>query len=115
VRQVVGMFLMVFLKIFLIASLIAVPLAYFMAEYWLENFAYRSPLSPLIFVASLLGLWFLTLITVGYETWRAAVSNPVNSLRTEWDPVGKIILSKGVVTAHHPTIPLTFPPLIVWG
>lgn len=83
VRQVVGMFLMVFLRIFLIASVIAVPVAYFMAQYWLEGFVYRSPMSPLIFIASLLGLWLLTLITVGYETWRAAVSNPVNSLRTE--------------------------------
>jgi putative ABC transport system permease protein len=83
VKQVVGMFLMVFLKIFLIASFVAVPVAYFMAEYWLEGFAYRSPLSPVIFVASLFGLWFITLVTVGYETWRAAVSNPVNSLRTE--------------------------------
>jgi putative ABC transport system permease protein len=74
---------MVFLKIFLIASFVAVPVAYFMAEYWLEGFAYRSPVSPMIFVASLFGLWFITLVTVGYETWRAAVSNPVNSLRTE--------------------------------
>jgi len=83
VKQVVGMFLIVFLKIFLIASVIAVPVAYFMAEYWLEGFAYRSPVSPLIFVLSLFGLWFITLVTVGYETWRAAISNPVNSLRTE--------------------------------
>jgi putative ABC transport system permease protein len=83
VKQVIGMFLMVFLRIFIIASCIAVPVAYFMADYWLKGFAYRSPLSPLVFIASLLGLFFVTLLTVAYETWKAASMNPVNSLRTE--------------------------------
>ncbi|MEX2232447.1 MAG: ABC transporter permease [Cyclobacteriaceae bacterium] len=83
VKQVVGMFLMIFLKIFIVASVIAVPMAYFMADSWLEGFAYRSTVSPLIFIVSLLGLLLITLVTVGYETWKAARSNPVNSLRTE--------------------------------
>ena len=82
-KQVVAMFLMVFFKIFLIASVIAVPVAYYMADYWLEGFAYRSPVGPSIFIVSLLGLLLITLITVGYETWKAACSNPVNSLRME--------------------------------
>lgn len=83
VRQVVGMFLMVFFRIFVIASIIAVPVAWYMADYWLEGFAYRSDVSPLIFIGSLCGLLFITLVTVGYETWKAARSNPVNSLRME--------------------------------
>jgi putative ABC transport system permease protein len=83
VRQLIVMFLMVFFRIFIIASVIAVPLAYFMADYWLRGFAYRLPLSPYVFMASLGGLLAVTLVTVGYETWRAASSNPVHSLRTE--------------------------------
>jgi putative ABC transport system permease protein len=83
VRQVVGMFLMLFFRIFIIASVIAVPLAYYTANYWLEGFAYRSDVSPIIFVISLAGLLLITLLTVGYETWKAARMNPVNSLRTE--------------------------------
>ncbi len=83
VQQVVGMFLMVFFRIFIIASVIAVPVAYYMANYWLEGFAYRSEVTPLIFAISLSGLLFITFITVGYETWKAARMNPVNSLRTE--------------------------------
>lgn len=83
VKQVVVMFLVVFLKIFLIASAIAVPIAYYVADYWLEGFAYRSHVSPFVFIISLLGLLLITLITVGYETWKAASSNPVHSLRME--------------------------------
>ena len=83
VQQVVMMFLMVFVKIFLIASVIAIPAAYFMADFWLESFAYRSPMSPLVFIISVMGLLLITLLTVSYETWKAARTNPVNSLRTE--------------------------------
>ncbi|MEO5599812.1 MAG: FtsX-like permease family protein, partial [Cyclobacteriaceae bacterium] len=84
VKQVVVMFLMVFFKIFFITSVIAIPAAYFMADFWLESFAYRSPVSPMIFLISIFGLLLITLLTVGYETWKAARTNPVNSLRTEY-------------------------------
>lgn len=82
-RQVIGMFVWVFLKIFLVACVVAIPVAYFMADTWLAGFAYRSPISPIIFAASLLGLLVITLLTVSYETWKAAKTNPVNSLRSE--------------------------------
>ena len=83
VRQVVGMFVWIFMKIFLVACIIAIPVAYFMADTWLAGFAYRSTISPLIFGVSLAGLLFITLATVSYETWKAAKTNPVNSLRSE--------------------------------
>jgi putative ABC transport system permease protein len=83
VSQVVTMLVWIFVKIFLIASVIGIPAAYFMAVYWLEGFAYQSGISPLIFTVSLGGLLLLTLITVSYETWRAARVNPVHSLRSE--------------------------------
>ena len=83
VLQVIGMFLWLFLKIFLVACALAVPVAYFMADKWLAGFAYRSPISATIFGASLLGLLLITLMTVSYETWKAAKTNPVNSLRSE--------------------------------
>ncbi len=72
-----------FVKIFVIASVVALPVAYFLAEYWLKAFVYRSPISPLVFAGSLLGLLLITLFTVSYETWKAARTNPVNSLRSE--------------------------------
>ncbi len=83
VGQVVGMFVWIFMKIFLVACVIAIPIAYFMADTWLAGFAYRSPISPAIFGASLVGLLMITLSTVSYETWKAAKTNPVNSLRSE--------------------------------
>ena len=83
VGQVVGMFLWMFVKVFLIASFIALPVAYFLADYWLKEFVYRSTLSLWIFAMSLVGLLFVTVITVAYEVSKAARINPVNSLRTE--------------------------------
>jgi putative ABC transport system permease protein len=81
--QVVLMFVWGFLKIFILASVIALPLSYFLADYWLEAFVYRSPMRPEIFVGSLSGLLLITLLTVSYEIWKAARTNPVNALRSE--------------------------------
>lgn len=83
IGQVIGLFLWSFLKIFLVASILALPLAYFLADNWLEGFVYRSDISLKIFVSSLLGLLVITLLTVSYETWKAARVNPVSSLRSE--------------------------------
>ena len=83
VGQVVGMFVWIFMKIFFIACIVAIPVAYFMADKWLSGFAYRTDISPALFAASLTGLLLITLITVSYETWKAARTNPVNSLRSE--------------------------------
>ncbi|HEY9004724.1 MAG TPA: FtsX-like permease family protein [Ohtaekwangia sp.] len=83
VRQVVAMFVWGFLKILLIAAVIAIPLAYLLADRWLADFAYRSTISPMIFIVSLFGLILITLLTVSYETWKAARANPVHSLRSE--------------------------------
>jgi putative ABC transport system permease protein len=83
VAQVVKMFLWIFLKIFLIACVIALPATYFLADNWLAKFVYRSPISPDLFVVSLLGLLMITVITVGYEIMKAARTNPVTALRSE--------------------------------
>lgn len=83
VGQVVGLFVWIFMKIFLVACAIALPAAYFLADYWLEGFVYRSPIGMQVFLLSLSGLMIITLITVSYETWKAARTNPVNSLRRE--------------------------------
>jgi putative ABC transport system permease protein len=83
VQNVVASFLWLFVKIFMVAGVIAMPVAYFMAYKWLQDFAYRSSISPIVFVASLAGLLIITLLTVSYTTIKAARTNPVNSLRSE--------------------------------
>lgn len=83
VKQVVGMFTWLFVKIFLIAAAIAIPAAYFASYKWLQDFAYKTSISPIVFVGSLAGLLLITLATVSYEIWKSAIANPVKSLRTE--------------------------------
>ena len=83
VKQVVAMFVWLFVKIFLIAAVIAVPAAWFASYKWLEDFAYKTTISPLVFISSLTGLLLVTLATVSFEIWRSAIANPVKSLRTE--------------------------------
>ncbi len=66
-----------------LANLIAWPVAYYLMQRWLQNFAYRTSLSITLFIFSgLLGL-AIALLTVGYQAVRAARANPVDSLRYE--------------------------------
>lgn len=81
--QIVIMLLKVFGILLLIACIIAVPLTYFLADRWLENFVYQTPLSPWVFLGSIGVISLITLITVGYETLKASMVNPINSLRHE--------------------------------
>jgi putative ABC transport system permease protein len=67
----------------LFAFVIAVPLAYYAMHKWLENFAYKTELSWWIFaLAGLLALG-IALLTVSWQSWRAATRNPVEALRYE--------------------------------
>lgn len=72
-----------FLKLVLIASLIAFPVAWWAMNKWLESFAYRIGISWWIFIAAGLAAIGIALITVSIQTLRAAVANPVKSLRSE--------------------------------
>lgn len=82
-QQVIGLFASVFVKIFGVACVLAIPIAWYAAYKWLQDFVYRTTISPWIFAVSLLGLLVITLLTVSYEIWKSAKANPVHSLRTE--------------------------------
>ena len=82
-KQVIGLFAWLFIKIFVVACLVAIPLAWLAAYKWLQGFAYRTSISPMIFAISLFGLLAITLLTVSYEILKSARANPVHSLRTE--------------------------------
>jgi len=72
-----------FLKWVVIAFVIATPVAYYVVHRWLENFAYKTPLSWWIFaLAGLLALG-IALLTVSWQSWKAATRNPVEALRYE--------------------------------
>jgi putative ABC transport system permease protein len=72
-----------FLKWVALANVIAWPLAYFAMSTWLRNFAFRVGIGWGIFVVSAAAALAIAALTVGFQTLRAARSNPVDSLRYE--------------------------------
>ncbi|HEV2482446.1 MAG TPA: ABC transporter permease [Puia sp.] len=72
-----------FLKLVLIAALIAFPIAWWAMNKWLESFAYRVGISWWVFFVAGLAAILIALVTVSIQTLRAAVANPVKSLRSE--------------------------------
>ena len=83
INKIVSMLSYDFLKCAVIAAVIAVPLTFYLMNKWLQNFAYRITLDPWIFVISFIITILLTFGTVCYNTIKAAVANPVDSLRNE--------------------------------
>jgi putative ABC transport system permease protein len=70
-------------KWIMISIVISVPLAFFFMNKWLENFAYKTALSWWIFALAGLTTMLIVLITISVQSWKAANSNPVESLRYE--------------------------------
>jgi putative ABC transport system permease protein len=66
-----------------IAVIIASPIAYFAMHKWLQDFAYRIPISWWIFVIAAVAATMIAILTVSFQAIKAAVANPVKSLRTE--------------------------------
>lgn len=71
------------LKPVIIATVIAIPLGYYFMHTWLQNFAYRTPLNWWIFVFAAFITFAIALLTVSIKSLKAALVNPVKSLRSE--------------------------------
>lgn len=72
-----------FLILVSIALLIAIPMAYYFMHSWLQNYQYRSEISWWIFAIAGIGILVITLVTVSFQSVRAALTNPVESLKAE--------------------------------
>ncbi len=72
-----------FLKLVGLALIIAFPLAYFLMQKWLEAFAYRIEIGWLVFAIAGFAALMIALFTVSFQAIKAALANPVKSLRTE--------------------------------
>jgi len=72
-----------FLKLVFIAFLVAAPIAYFAMQRWLEDFPYRIEISWVLFLIAGLAALGIALLTVSYQAMRAALADPVKSLRYE--------------------------------
>jgi ABC-type antimicrobial peptide transport system permease subunit len=71
-----------FLLVF-ISLLVASPVAWYVMHNWLENYQYRTQITWWIFGVAAFGALFITLLTVSFQAIKAAIANPVKSLRTE--------------------------------
>jgi putative ABC transport system permease protein len=72
-----------FLQLVIIAIVIATPLAWLLMNKWLQNFAYHINISWWVFVMAALFAIFIAVITISFQSIKAAMANPVESLRTE--------------------------------
>ncbi len=83
VANIVGMLSKDFLKLVMAAALIAFPIAWWAMNKWLQDFAYRINIDWRMFALSGMLTFAVALITVSFQAIKAALSNPVKSLRTE--------------------------------
>ncbi|MGB4772629.1 MAG: ABC transporter permease [Chitinophagaceae bacterium] len=72
-----------FLKLVFLSLLIAIPIAWYLANQWIRNYAYRIDMSVWIFLGASALVILLAILTVFYQSWNAARANPVKSLRSE--------------------------------
>ncbi|MVM40760.1 FtsX-like permease family protein [Spirosoma sp. HMF3257] len=81
--QILRLLFTPFLNLLAVACVIALPLGWFMMYRWLEDFIYRVPIDAVVFLIGILLVFVLTTVVVSYETVRAALTNPLNSIRQE--------------------------------
>jgi len=83
VGNIVGLLSKEFLKLVLIAIVIASPVAWWAMNKWLQDFAYRTSIGWTVFVLTALIALCIALLTISFQAIKAAIANPVKSLRTE--------------------------------
>lgn len=83
VKNVVLLLSKDFMKLILLAMLIAFPVSFWIMHHWLEGFAYRVHIDVMIFIIAGLSVLLITLLTISFQSIRAALMNPVKSLRSD--------------------------------
>jgi putative ABC transport system permease protein len=83
VGGIIRLLAMNFLKLVLIAILIAVPIAWWLTDKWLQDFAYKINISWTVFAIAGVLAMLIAVLTISFQSIKAAIANPVKSLRTE--------------------------------
>lgn len=83
VESIIVLFSKEYVRLIAIGFLLAAPSVWFLMNQWLENFAYKITIGPMVFLAGLLLNLGIAILTVGYRSFRAATVNPIESLRYE--------------------------------
>lgn len=82
-QSIILLFSKEYMKLLLIGFLLASPAVWFVMNQWLQNFAYKITIGPPVFLVGFAVTLIIALITVGYKSFKAAVVNPIKSLRYE--------------------------------
>jgi putative ABC transport system permease protein len=72
-----------FLRLVFVAAFIGIPLSWYLMNRWLDNFAYRISIEAELFLFAFILALFISFISIGYKSYRAAVTHPINCLRDE--------------------------------
>ncbi len=83
VPNVVSLLSREFTKLVLISNIIAWPIAYFVMNWWLQSFAYRTKIGIWIFLGSAVLALVIAFVTVSYQSIKAALTNPADALHYE--------------------------------
>jgi ABC-type antimicrobial peptide transport system permease subunit len=83
VQNVVTMLSADFIKLIIVSIVIAMPVSWFFMNKWLEGFAYRTDISPWLFVLIGVLVIIIAFATISFQAIKAALMNPVKSLRSE--------------------------------
>ena len=83
IKDIISMLLKEFVILVALANIIAWPAAYFIMNGWLNEFAYKTEWGPGVFILSGLVVLVIALLTVCFQAIKAAIANPVKSLRYE--------------------------------
>ena len=81
--SIISLFSKDFLKLVLIAFIVAVPLSYYLTDQWLTDFAYRIEIKWWVFIVAGIIAALITVLTIGLQSSKAALSDPIKSLRNE--------------------------------
>lgn len=83
VQNIIYLFSKEFIILILIGFIVAIPVAYYMMNSWLQNFVFRIKITPGVFIIAVIVSIIIAWLAVGYKSIKAAIANPVKSLRSE--------------------------------
>jgi predicted permease len=83
VQSIVILFSKEFVILIIIGFALAAPLSWYFSNQWLNQFAYKIEVGPVVFVMGLVATFLIAVFTVGYRSFKAATANPVDSLKYE--------------------------------
>jgi putative ABC transport system permease protein len=70
-------------KLIIVAFILSVPIAWYAVNWWLESYMYKVEVGVLVYLLAGLASFLIAWITMGYQSIKAASSNPINALRSE--------------------------------